>query len=62
MMINSKGIAKIADFWIALDTARDNRLTSEGSGLGSLVYASIEQIIGKPDLRSGHLLTRLYPL
>ena len=52
VMINSKGIAKIADFGIALDTARDNRLTSEGSGLGSLVYASIEQIIGKPDLRS----------
>lgn len=52
VMINSKGIAKIADFGIALDTERDNRLTSEGSGLGSLVYASIEQIIGKPDLRS----------
>lgn len=52
VMINSKGIAKIADFGIALDTERDNRLTNEGSGLGSLVYASIEQIIGKPDLRS----------
>lgn len=52
VMLNSKGVAKIADFGIALDTNRDNRLTNEGSGLGSLVYASIEQIIGKPDLRS----------
>ena len=52
IILTPKGEVKIADFGIARDVGRDHRLTQEGTGLGSLVYAAPEQIAGKGEFRS----------
>jgi len=52
ILLTPKGEVKIADFGIARDVGRDHRLTQEGTGLGSLVYAAPEQIAGKGEFRS----------
>lgn len=44
--------AKIADFGIAFDLTEKNRLTQTGVGIGSLLYASPQQLLGQPDIRS----------
>ena len=44
--------AKIADFGIAFDLNEKNRLTQTGVGIGSLLYASPQQLLGQPDIRS----------
>jgi len=51
IMLADDGAVKIADFGIARDVTADHRLTREGTGLGSLIYSSPEQIAGKGDFR-----------
>lgn len=52
ILFSETGEVKIADFGIARDVSSDHRLTQEGTGLGSLVYSSPEQISGKGDFRA----------
>jgi len=52
ILFSETGEVKIADFGIARDVSSDHRLTQEGTGLGSLVYSSPEQISGRGDFRS----------
>jgi serine/threonine protein kinase len=51
IMCTQEGVIKIADFGIALDESRDNRLTQEGIAVGSVIYSSPMQLSGVPDSR-----------
>ncbi|MEE2962420.1 MAG: protein kinase [Myxococcota bacterium] len=52
IMETESGLVKITDFGIARSLKQDARLTRQGMGLGSLVYASPEQIAGQASILS----------
>ncbi len=52
VMITDDGVAKLTDFGVARDLETDTRLTRAGVGVGSLMFASPEQIRGQAELRS----------
>ncbi len=52
VIVDDHGIAKITDFGIARETVATGRMTDTGVGVGSILYASPEQIQGEGDHRS----------
>ena len=52
VIVSETGIAKITDFGIARDAVAPSRMTDTGVGVGSVLYASPEQIRGTGDYRS----------
>ncbi|MBI5511804.1 MAG: protein kinase [Deltaproteobacteria bacterium] len=52
VIVSQTGVAKITDFGIARDAVAAGRMTESGVGVGSVMYASPEQIQGRGDYRS----------
>jgi DNA-binding response OmpR family regulator len=52
VIVSETGIAKLTDFGIARDAVAPHRMTDTGVGVGSVLYASPEQIKGTGDYRS----------
>ncbi|OGQ85310.1 MAG: hypothetical protein A2289_10915 [Deltaproteobacteria bacterium RIFOXYA12_FULL_58_15] len=52
IIVGRNGTAKITDFGIARDLSVKNRMTNTGVGVGSVMYASPEQIYGGGDFRA----------
>jgi DNA-binding response OmpR family regulator len=52
IMLTQGGVAKLTDFGVAKDLDAATRLTKTGMAVGSLVYASPEQMEGETDPRS----------
>ncbi|MBI3180064.1 MAG: protein kinase [Deltaproteobacteria bacterium] len=52
IIVTSDGTAKLTDFGIAREVNVSGRMTDSGIGVGSVLYASPEQIRGEGDFRS----------
>ncbi len=52
IIVTPDGAAKLMDFGIARDITASSRMTDSGIGVGSVLYASPEQIRGEGDFRS----------
>lgn len=52
IIVSNDGKTKITDFGIARELSSPSRLTTTGVGLGSIIYASPEQMRGVGDFRS----------